>query len=321
MSAQNREDAIAAAERAAEEDPTDYGRLDQLGWAYFFARRYDDAIVAFQRTIDLCADDARGYQGIGRSYLDDGQVDKALEALQRAMDLDPAYVEPHVSLGSLYSWRLGDYEAALDAFQRALAVDPEHPFARAQLGWTYACMGRMDEAASTLAETVRRQPHNQRALEVLCTVYLAMHRYDDLIATCRHYIGVYEDDDAPHRMLGYALSRLGRHEEAIAELERAMALVPKVYEIRGALARVLRAVGRHEEADRHYALAAQMAAADDEFGQASFAAVTGDTDRAVALLEVALAEGQTLLGWVRVDPDLELLRDDPRVKALIDAKV
>ena len=67
----------------------------------------------------------------------------------------------------------------------------------------------------------------------------------------------------------------------------------------------------------HYALAAELAYADDEFGQASFAAVSGDTDQAMTLLHVALAKGQTSLGWLRVDPDLVFIRDDLRFIALL----
>ncbi len=93
-------------------------------------------------------------------------------------------------------------------------------------------------------------------------------------------------------MLGYALSHAGRHEEAIAELERAVALAPKVYEIRGALSRVLRAVGCQEEAEKTMRLPQRWHRRMTTLGQASFAAVTGDTDWALALLKVALAKGQ-----------------------------
>jgi hypothetical protein len=61
-----------------------------------------------------------------------------------------------------------------------------------------------------------------------------------------------------------------------------------------------------------------MASADDEYGRASFAAVSGDVDQALALLRIALSKGQAQRGWMRVDPDLELIKDDPRFKALIE---
>jgi adenylate cyclase len=122
-------------------------------------------------------------------------------------------------------------------------------------------------------------------------------------------------------MLGYAYSRLGCHEKAIEELERAVVLAPKIYEIRGALYRELRTIGRQEDANRHYALAAELASADDDFGQASFAAVTGDVDRALNLLEVALSKGQTHPGWILVDPDLDLIKDDPRFTVLVEGSM
>ena len=133
MAVEEQEEAIVAAEAAAKQHPTDYERLNQLGWAYFDARRYDDAMVTFRRAIALYPNDARGYYGIGRAYLDNGQAKESLDALQYAIALDPVFTEPYVSLGIVYFWRLGDNEAALDAFQHALALDPEHPFALAGL--------------------------------------------------------------------------------------------------------------------------------------------------------------------------------------------
>lgn len=289
------------------------------GWALFGARRFGEAVGAAQQAAELAPDDANPHQLMGRAYLDDDRVDQACEAFQRAIKLDGAYVEPYVSLGVLHFWRTGDYGAALDSFEHALALDPDHPWARAQMGMTFAYMGRAAEAIASLAETVHLQPDNERALENLAMVHLAQGRYDEAIATCRLYVTVNPEVNDPHRIMGYALGQLGRYEEAITALGRAVVLSPGIYEIRGTLARLLRAVGRYAEADRHHAIAADQAAADDDFGRASFAAVCDDSDRALALLEVALAEGQTDLGWLRVDPDLVLLRADPRFRALIEA--
>ena len=314
------EEAVTVAEMAATRHPTDPEILIRLGGAYFEARRYAEAITTLQRAIDLNPDDARSHQLIGRAYLDDGQVDAAILAFQRAIELDPDYVEPYVSLGVLYSWRLGNYPAALDAFQHALALDPEHPFGLAQLAYTYACMGRLEDAIASLEETTRHQPDNERALENLSMVYLASHGFEDVIVTCRRHIEVDAEVNDPHRMMGYAYSRLGRYEEAIVELERAVTLSPHIYEIRGALSRVLRIAGRDKEADRHYGIAAQQASEADEFGQASFAAACGDADRAMSLLTVAMLKEQVPLGWLRIDPDLHLIRDDPRFRALVEER-
>jgi tetratricopeptide (TPR) repeat protein len=316
--AQERREAIAAAERAIQDDPTDYRLLGQLGWAYFEAERYDDAMDVFQRGADLYPDRALAYNAIGRVYERTGPPEKAIKAYERAIDLDPQWVVPYHGLGIVYTARLGDYEAALDAYQRAMAVDPENAFTLSWLGLTYARMGQIDRAVASLEETLRRQPDNDDALSSLAIVYLHQKRYDDVIAACQRQIEI-EDDRSARLLLGYVYDHLGCHEEALAELERAVALDPEDYEVRGALAKVLRTVGRQGDAEAQYALAISLASRDNEYGQACFAAVSGDVERAVALLKVGLAEGQVQPGWARIDPEFAFIRDDPRFVALIES--
>ncbi len=84
------------------------------------------------------------------------------------------------------------------------------------------------------------------------------------------------------------------------------------------LAKILRTVGRQQEADAQSAIARELAAQDNEYGQACFAAVSGNLERALTLLAVALTKQQEQPGWARIDPELSSLTDDPRFKALIE---
>jgi hypothetical protein len=96
-----------------------------------------------------------------------------------------------------------------------------------------------------------------------------------------------------------------------------VALEPADYEARGALAKVYRIVGRQQDAEQQRAIAHEMAMQDDEYGQACLAAVSGNRDQALALLAVALAQGQVQLGWLRIDPEFAFMNDDPRFQALV----
>jgi len=62
------DEGISAARRAAVLDPLNPGGLTVLGYALFFARRYDEALTAFQRVISLSPDYSVGYAGRGFVY-------------------------------------------------------------------------------------------------------------------------------------------------------------------------------------------------------------------------------------------------------------
>lgn len=309
--------AIATAERAAEHDPSNFERYSELGWAYFQAEQLNEAMAAFQHAIALNPSAAGAFNGIGRVYERLGPTQAALEAYEHAIALDPQAIAPYIGLGIIYFDQLFDYAAAIKAFQSGLAHHPADVFAIGLLGVTYARMGRFDEAISALQQAIRLQPDDTFAYGNLSILYLHLKQYAEMIGCCERELAIADGYDV-HRLLAIAYDRLGRHEEAIQQLEQSISLNPQDYEARGLLAKILRTVGRQPEADEQSAIASEMAEADNEYGQACFAAVSGNLVGALTLLEVALTKKQEQPGWARIDPELSSLTDDPRFNALIE---
>ena len=317
MNTEEENQTVTAAENAVSHTPADFEKHVELGMAYFHARRFDKAMAAFHRAIELNPKAATAYNGIGRVYYHTGPAEKAIEAYRQAFRLDRQYVDAYFGLGVLYFAQLGDFEAAVETFQDGLAHNPNNGFLVASLGNTYARMGRFDEALASLQQAIRLDPNSTYAYGNLSILYLHLKRYEDVIATCLRETEIEDGNDA-RRILGYVYDWLGRPEEAIAQLERAVALEPQDYEARGALAKVLRTVGRQPDAQEQYAIAHEMAAQDNEYGQACFQAVSGHGEEALTLLEVGLRKGQVQKGWVRIDPEFAFLYDNPRFKALLE---
>lgn len=307
---------IVTAQMAVKNNPTNFERTVELGMAYFHAEQFDEAMAAFQQATELNASAADAYNWIGRVYYHLGPAQKAIEAYERAIVLDRHYIDPYYGLGILYSAQLGDYDAAIEAFQRGLEHNPEEAFLVASLGSAYARMEQFDEAIAMLQQAIDLEPDNGFAYGWLSIIYLHQKRYDEVIVTCRREIEI-ADSHNPRRLLGYVYDWLGRHDEAIAQLEQAVTLDPQDYEARGALAKAYRTVGRQHDADEQYAIASEMAGPDDEYGQACFQAVSGNVEQALALLEIGLAKGQLQPGWARIDPEFAFMNDNPRFKALI----
>jgi tetratricopeptide (TPR) repeat protein len=310
--------AVAAAERAVQGNESDPELQVALGIAYFDAGRLDAAAAAFRRALALDESMAAAHNGIGRVCYHTGPPQAAVAAYARAIALDPHYIDPVYGLGILYSAQLGDYANAAAVFARGLAHNPGNAFLTASLGSTYARMGRFGEALAVLHAAERLDPSQAFTQSWLSIILLHLKRYDEAIFACRREIEL-ADTHSPHRVLGYIHTARGDYAAAVGELERAIALAPEDYEARGALSQLYRMTDRPQAAAEQYAVAQELALRDDEAGQACFAAVTGDVDGALALLEVALARGQLHKGWARIDPEFACMTGDPRFHALVGA--
>src|SRR5688500_8238548 len=251
MITEEQKKAIAAAETAVKDNPANFELYVQLGMAHFQAGQFDEALAAFQQAIDLNPNAASAYNGIGRVHYHTGPVRTAIEAYEHAIALDHNYIDPYYGLGILYSAQLGDYDTAIDAFQRGLEHNPADAFLTASLGSTYARVGRFEKAVAFLEQAIALQPNNAFAYSWLSIIYLYLKRYDDVISACQRRIEI-EDGNDPRRLLGYTYNLLGHDDEAILQLEQAIALEPQDYEARGALAMVYRSAGRGQNADEQY---------------------------------------------------------------------
>lgn len=311
------EQIIAAAQQAVARNPQDSELAVQLGMAYFEAQRFNEATAAFQHALLLNPQAAAAYNGIGRVCYHTGPPAAAIAAYEQAIVLDPHYIDPFYGLGILYSAQIGDYAQAVATFARGLHHNPENAFLTASLGSTYARMGRIDEALATLQQADALDPANGFVQSWLSILYLHQNRYDEAIAACRREIEL-EDAHSPHRLLGLIYDARGQTATAIAELEQAIALEAEDYEARAALAKLYRSVGRHQAAAAALALAHDLAQADHaEYGLACVAVVSGDVERGLALLQVALEKRLVQVGWVRIDPEFAFIQDNPRFQALI----
>jgi len=65
--------------------------------------------------------------------------------------------------------------------------------------------------------------------------------------------------------------------------------------------------------------ARERMADESAYNRACLAAIAGDVDEALALLEEALEDRPGMRDWARRDPDFEFIRDDPRFQDLVGA--
>ena len=100
------------------------------------------------------------------------QYDQAIEELRKAVDLDSSFVRAHIKLGFAYRQK-EQYEEAISEFQKALGLDGD-TYALSQLGYTYAVVGRRNEAYKVV-EQIKERSKRKYVLPVdIALIYVGL---------------------------------------------------------------------------------------------------------------------------------------------------
>jgi tetratricopeptide (TPR) repeat protein len=186
----------------------------------------------------------------------------ALAWLDRALELDPRYALAWSHRARLLLQR-GDGTAALSAFRNALDLDPANFEALYELGGALLAQGALAEAqpylarAYALAEPRHREPLRRNLLQMelesallreLVRADAARDELEHALAWADRLLARTPDDGAAALERARLLRRLGRDEEALAALRECARRAPASYEIRSELGLYLHSLGHLEEA-------------------------------------------------------------------------
>jgi TolB-like protein/DNA-binding winged helix-turn-helix (wHTH) protein/Tfp pilus assembly protein PilF len=299
------------------------------GW---FAKRNNrtevkESIAYFEEAISKDATFAPAYVGLAAAYDRLGDVivaappgevtPKVVSAAQKALELDPGLAEPHALLAYMYQkhWQWADAEAE---YKRALDLNPNDVSAHLGFATWLVCQGRTEEA---LAWSRRARELDPLGVTGLSNGWILFHsrRYNEAIRELRSVRAVHPDFATVHWFLGMTLIANGQSEEAIPVLEKAVSLTRGSPAVVGTLIRAQAHAGRRTEALR---LVGDLKRRQQTTYVPANALVDaylglGDRDQAFAWLDRAFDEQANTLQYLRVHPDLDPLRGDPRFTNLL----
>jgi tetratricopeptide (TPR) repeat protein len=177
--------------------------------------------------------------------------------------------------------------------------------------------GKLEDAAAAYARIAESSPGNDRAWDALGNSLRALGRYDEAVEAFKEAISRRPNNEEYHYHLGLVHAAQKRHAEAVEAFQQVIRLNPDYILAHCALAGSYRRLGREAEAEEHIRIARPAIQAEKEYNRACFEVMCGNPDAALELLKAALVTRQTPVEWMRSDPDLECLHDDPRFQALL----
>jgi len=167
---------------------------------------------------------------IGRTYRDFGHYDAARAALRAALKQDPTVRRAHYYLGMIAVLENGTagLDEAIREFQAEIRLAPRDPLASLRLGMALVEAQRQAEALPLLERAARSQPPPADAFHYLGRALLSLDRPPEAEAALRRALELTQGPGADevrlegiHYLLGQALRRLGRAEEAVTHFGHA----------------------------------------------------------------------------------------------------
>lgn len=242
-------------------------------------------------------------------------LEAARQAATRAWELDPDLFEAHLALGDVRRLLEWDWRGAEAAYAQAIVLNPSQEGPHRAYGLLLASLCRMDEAIRECDRACEMDP--------LCVVvnssgaawvrFLAGD-YDAAIARARDAVEMEPAYLAARRILAAVYLQSGREQDAIAELETAMATANADPVTIASLAHA-RAVTGDRKAASDLLVGLDRYTGGRFISSYHLALVhvgLGDRAAALAALERAAVESDPALTNLVVDPRLEAIRSDGR---------
>ena len=214
--------------RSMEIDPGDVEPLFDLARLRFRQGRAADGDQFLNRARDLRPSDPVTLHSLAEVLRTHGRYEEAVASYHAALAIDGEFVPAHAGLGvALFQWER--YEESIAALERALALQPDLPISGSSpyvlLGRAALQLGRPD-ADEFFARAVHDDPHDDEALDHLAMLRFGQQRYQDALTLYRTMVERAPDNAIAHSNVGATLYHLGRLEEALDSIDRALALDP-----------------------------------------------------------------------------------------------
>jgi serine/threonine protein kinase/Tfp pilus assembly protein PilF len=246
-------------------------------------------------------------------------IPKVQAATTKALELDDTLADAHISLGRIkfyYDW---DWAGAEKSFRRAIELSPNYSYGHYVYALLLSALGRHSEAIHESRRAQESDPVSLLVNSVAGLVYCFARQFGTAEEQLRKALQLDPNFMFAHWILGgICLVSMGRYDEAIAELQTAIALSENVAHPRGLLGYAYAKAGRKDDALR-------VLEELDELSKRRYVAPSsrafpysglGD-ERWSQALEEAYQQRSSSLVWVRVFPHWDDLRAQPRFQDLL----
>jgi tetratricopeptide (TPR) repeat protein len=137
---------------------------------------------------------------------------------ERIPQADPG---AHNNLAIVY-YNKGLYREAIEELEKALQLNPNFVLARNNLEIILRKTGRLEEKVEQLSRSIEQDPHDEKQILELANTYVKLNKHSHAIVYYKKVLDANPDSYDAHFGLGTTLKHLGKHDDALDEMNQAL---------------------------------------------------------------------------------------------------
>jgi len=308
------------------ESPEAY-KLYLQGVFYWNQLNSATAIEYFQQAIAIDPNYALAYSGLGDAYLlrlvttgalqpedADESLSKARHSASKALELDKDLPDAHALMGLLLLQQDHDFAGCEREIKRAIELNPNYAEGHRRNGIRLFYLGQFDAALSEYGKALDLDPLSNLTNFNYAQTFVFAGRYDEAEAQIQKNLKMDPGFALFHAQLAILNRLRGNYAAAVEESAKTSELqnhpdsarLKRDAFTKGGWLGYLRALVTDLEHNK-----------SNPYAVATAYVELGEKDKALAALEDVYKAHSNFIGYFKIDPQLNPLRDDPRFKALL----
>ncbi|HET6671709.1 MAG TPA: protein kinase, partial [Pyrinomonadaceae bacterium] len=297
-------------------------------WNTFTEDGFARALVCYDQAIALDPNYAIAYAGVAAYHNWLGSITispfaecaaAAYEAASTAVAIDPTLAQGYAALGQAILCKDFSWGRAKRQLLTAIDLNPNYSVARMLHALQLTMEGRFTEALREAQFARDLDPLGSISLFSLVWCSYHARHFDDAFGLARETLETEANNLQVLHVASFLLSRLGRHDEAIAAAQKSAALMGEVSHTLSRLGSAQAQAGNTEAAEAVLRHMNQIASRRyiSPYHLALLNCALGRAEQTLDLLEQAYETRDAKILWMGVDPELDPLHGHPRFDELL----
>ncbi len=283
--------------------------------------------------------EAFDYNLRARNYLyrySKNNIQFAIQFFEKAISLDLRYAEAYAGLAEAFAVKYAYFERkdtwldkAIELSLKAIMYDSSLSEAYAALALAYFYKGSFDEAFTAVQKAIELENNNFFGYWILGRIYFTTDRDKEAIIPLKKAIEINPEFYTAYGDLRLVTERIGDQKECESINDKALQFYPKYLEqnpddsrARVFYAQVLMSNNKIDQAKKETTTALELSPNDSIllYNAACVYSLINEKKLAIQTLQNAVAGGFEHYDWIKRDPDLNNLRNEPEYIELMKGK-